>query len=794
MQCSHNMYVRYHKVFSCTDTSYSSLFKGRFVWDISFPPSGGPGRAELTLYAYNNSGPSVMNCTFQQCSSSYGDNGQEIDCAETQCCTQGWADGFILVFANMAFGASKITMQANGTGQMSQTCMPVPLQFTCQAFGCEFPGQDIPPLTVGTKAVLGISAGFVAILAIVGITYAFFAARRLKQRYLNFGNLELQIALEWHDLSVSADLGKGLCKEILVAQSGMLSKGLCGILGESGSGKTTLLDTIAGRERIAASHVRGRLLVNGKERGIDWKRISSYVLQDDVFDVLQTVEDTVRFSANLRLPSLMNETERAQICDAVLKQVGLDRLPSGTLVRSLSGGERKRLAIAIELVKCPSIMFLDEPVSGLDAANALRILRLLKDLAVQNSKTIIVSIHQPDAYLYDLFDSVILLARGHLVYSGPGPAMREFFHTQGYPSHEGRNPADFAIHTVASLDEQEIARLSAACRHRDPGADFLSSLNADPTKEITSPNSNEQEMLLSSHEDEEEKERQSLALGGWAQPWLHQVVFLTLRSFRSLVRSRVLFSQNLIALATGLILGGLFFQLSNDNIGVQNRAGFLFFTSILLSVLALSSIDTFLRTRPLFLRERDAGFYTSSAFFFATAVADLLPLRVLPPLLLGALSYFLVGLQAGPSHFLWFLLLVSLTSFCATGICLMLSAAVNGVGMANLSATLVLLFSILFSGILLNETSLPPAISWLPWLSYIHHSFEALMINELGDLTIYITPPGQPIAYPTNGAYLLGVLGLVPSNFFLDVMLLLLMGLLFYAIAFILLLRLKEKR
>jgi ABC-type multidrug transport system permease subunit len=122
-------------------------------------------------------------------------------------------------------------------------------------------------------------------------------------------------------------------------------------------------------------------------------------------------------------------------------------------------------------------------------------------------------------------------------------------------------------------------------------------------------------------------------------------------------------------------------------------------------------METFLATRELFVRERNAGYYSVGSFFLSVTLTDLIPLRLIPPVLMSCSMYWLIGLHSGPMHFVWFALLLVLTAFCSTSIVFLISTAVKTISLGNLIATLILLFSMLFGGLLLNSSSIPTFLS-----------------------------------------------------------------------------------
>ena len=138
-----------------------------------------------------------------------------------------------------------------------------------------------------------------------------------------------------------------------------------------------------------------------------------------------SVEETLTYSAMLRLPSRISKKEKLLRVEDIIMQLGLNgcrKTPIGnSLQRGVSGGERKRVSIGIELVTQPKILFLDEPTSGLDSFNAFNIIETIKKLAVEKGKVVLMTIHQPRTDILELFDKIILLSAGKCVWFGSTP-------------------------------------------------------------------------------------------------------------------------------------------------------------------------------------------------------------------------------------------------------------------------------------------------------------------------------------------------------------------------------------
>ncbi|KAI9270313.1 hypothetical protein EDC94DRAFT_512884 [Helicostylum pulchrum] len=259
-------------------------------------------------------------------------------------------------------------------------------------------------------------------------------------------------------------------KTILETASGMVQPGqVMAIMGPSGAGKTTLLDILAKRTKSGSS--TGSIYINGQHVPTShYKKLIGYVDQEEVMIPTLTVYETILYSALLRLPRSMSKSAKIFRVIEVMQELNIDGIKDAKIgqpdARSISGGERRRVAIACELVTSPSILFLDEPTSGLDAYNAFNVVECLVSLAKNYKRTVIFTIHQPRSNIVTLFDQLVLLASGRVIYSGPQQDAQSYFKQIGYPCPPGFNIADYmidltmgAIHRVPKQPSQ-IAQTS----------------------------------------------------------------------------------------------------------------------------------------------------------------------------------------------------------------------------------------------------------------------------------------------------------------------------------------------
>ncbi|KAL9095972.1 MAG: hypothetical protein Q9165_001970 [Trypethelium subeluteriae] len=228
-----------------------------------------------------------------------------------------------------------------------------------------------------------------------------------------------------------------------------------------------------------------------------------------------------------------------------------------------------------------------------------------------------------------------------------------------------------------------------------------------------------------------------------------QFLILSTRTWRNLYRNPMLMlTHYAIAIILAVFLGFLFYGLTDDIKGFQNRLGLFFFLLALFGFSTLTSLTVFAPERLLFVRERAKGYYSPVAYFAAKLLFDMVPLRLIPPLIMGAIVYPMTGLVPAWGEFWKFILFLVLFNLAAAAICLFLGVLIKNAGVANLIGSLVMLFSLLFSGFLLNHESIPPPILWLQVLSIFHYGFEGLIVNEVRYLSLVDKKYGLDIEVP----------------------------------------------
>eukprot|EP01126_Amoeba_proteus_P060970 TRINITY_DN8131_c0_g1_i35.p1 TRINITY_DN8131_c0_g1~~TRINITY_DN8131_c0_g1_i35.p1 ORF type:complete len:617 (-),score=126.37 TRINITY_DN8131_c0_g1_i35:111-1895(-) len=500
-------------------------------------------------------------------------------------------------------------------------------------------------------------------------------------------------------------------------------------MGPSGSGKSSLLNTLACR-LDRGMKATGEMKINGRDYSrTELKWIGGYVMQDDVVNAMLTVEETLTYTAKLRLPSQTSREEIKERVREAMDKMGLahtkDTIVGNPIIKGISGGERKRLCVAMELMTQPQLLFLDEPTSGLDSVSALSLCTRLKQIVDAGECTIICTIHQPQAKIFKLFDNLVLLAKGKIVYLGPANKVLKHFAAVGHPCPVHENPADHLLSVVSPVFGAD---------KDTPEPDF---------KKMTSaPEVTDHDLTLGSGKPD--------FLPRDTVPWYRQFAILFDRSMKEQIRKWDVFVVQLVqAVLIAILIGTVFLKIGISQASVTTRQAVLFFCCINQGVFgALIVINSFPGERTLILRERMAGTYYSSAYFVSKSCVDSVTQAPIP-IIFSVIVYWLVGFQATAGKFFIFTAFMVLCNFAATS----LAAAVSAFGRTTDMAVTVLPMALeicrLFGGFFLPPSKLPAYFSWLDALSYVKYTYVGVALNELEGLVYNCTESQKVIQ---NGA------------------------------------------
>lgn len=383
-----------------------------------------------------------------------------------------------------------------------------------------------------------------------------------KDYYLTWQNIDLKVELKQKKQS-KEDPGF-ISKQILKNVSGYAKSGEClAIMGGSGAGKSTMLNILSNRINLASNMKQeGEVKLNNRPFIWDnYKNVTGFVMQRDIFFQEQKVKEVFDFTIDMRSPHLNDNEKQKKEKDMVelLKlQKAENNFIGGIFIKGISGGEKRRLNLGAELLSDPKILFLDEPTSGLDSYTSFIIVENLKKLARMRNMIIIYTIHQPSMEIAHLFDNLLILNKGAVMYFGKNSDAIDYYTELGFPTPETKNPVEFFIELSAK------------------GGDEVESLFAERFDKQIRPTVDE--IISSAPNDSLERHVKHAS-------FLKQFSALSKRSFKNFMRNPMTLSTRLmqsIILGTifCLMYGGLEDVNPQTPVTIYNRIGAFFFLSI----------------------------------------------------------------------------------------------------------------------------------------------------------------------------------------------------------------------
>ncbi|KAJ8250641.1 hypothetical protein COCON_G00225630 [Conger conger] len=503
---------------------------------------------------------------------------------------------------------------------------------------------------------------------------------------------------------------------------------ILGILGNSGSGKTTLLDVISGRIGKSGT-LMGEVFVNGRKlKPEQFQDCFSYVLQSDNLLSHLTVEETLTFTAQLALRRHSAEAIRKKV-GMVMAELSLSHVAhsviGGRIFPGISGGERRRVSIASQLLQDPKVILLDEPTTGLDSMTANQIVVLLANLA-KRDRIVIVTIHQPRSELFRVFSRIAIMSCGELVFCGQSGEMVDFFSEQGYECPEYCNPFDIYV-DLTSVDtrcsEREAETFSRmqdiASAYRRSGIHRCMLDNVGRACQLT----DKPPVPFKSKE---------------SPSGLSKLGVLLRRTVRNLSRDRMgvmmRLSQNLIY---GLFVVFFVMKLDNDITkgAVQDRIGIIYqalgaspYTGM------LNAVALFPALRAISDQESKDGLYHKWQMFLAY-IFHILPFSIVSVFIFTSFLYWTVGMYPEVNRFLCFSAVILVPHITGELLTLVVLGVVQDPNMVNTGVALLNVAGIMVgSGFLRSNQHMPTVFKMLSYLTFQKYGSELLIVTEFHGL------------------------------------------------------------
>ncbi|KAL9352179.1 hypothetical protein Peur_054859 [Populus x canadensis] len=515
---------------------------------------------------------------------------------------------------------------------------------------------------------------------------------------------------------------------------------LTALMGVSGAGKTTLMDVLSGRK--TGGIIEGDIRIGGYPKVQQtFPRISGYCEQNDIHSPQITVEESIVYSAWLRLPPEIDEQTKSRFVEEVIETIELHDIKFslvGIPGRSgLSTEQRKRLTIAVELVSNPSIIFMDEPTSGLDSRAAAIVMRAVKNV-VATGRTTVCTIHQPSIDVFEAFDEVahlILMKRGGMIiYSGMlghhSCKLIEYFEgISGVPKIEDNyNPATWMLEVTSASMESELELDFAKLYKESP----LYQETTELVQQLNKPPPGSRDLQFSTPFPQSRWEQFTACL------WKQHLSYWRSPEYN--------LSRFIFMIVASLLFGIVFWQKGkeiNNEQDVIDILGSMYTAVIFLGLNNCSTVVPYVVTeRTVFYREKFAAMYSPWAYSLAQVTIEI-PYVLLQAFLYVAITYPTIGYYWSASKVFWYFYVTFCTFLYFVFLGMLLVSITPGIEIASISATAVYTILNLFSGFLLPGKNIPKWWIWCYYLSPTSWSLNGFLTSQYGDIDKEISIFGE---------------------------------------------------
>lgn len=442
-------------------------------------------------------------------------------------------------------------------------------------------------------------------------------------------------------------------------------------------------------------------------------------MQDDKLQPLLTVQEAMFVAAELKLPARLSPVEKGSRVKTILKAIGLYECRK-TKAGKLSGGQRKRLAVALELLRDPPVMLFDEPTSGLDSSTSRQVVQLLKELAAEG-RTVICTIHQPSASLLEMFDHLYAMADGRCVYQGSVKGLLPYLEACDPPLKcpPYHNPADYLLEVARGeygdvVDDLVVRSGNGLC------TDWRKHVTGDENKMSPPPTPTGCAAWTCGSE-----------LAYTTSFWTQLCVLLR-RTFIILKRDyQHTYIRIILHVLIALFIGTLYFDIGRDATYMLDNFNYLFFTVMFNMFTAFSSMTvSFAEEVPIVTREHFNRWYSVKSYFLAVTLADL-PIQLCATCCFVLVTFYMTS-QPPEGYRLAMMLGVScLVALVAQSFGMLVSASLrlrDGV----IFGPLAIMPFLIFSGFFVHVRDAHPYARWLFRTSFLYYALDGVAQAILG--------------------------------------------------------------
>ncbi|CAK5156432.1 unnamed protein product [Aphanomyces euteiches] len=598
-----------------------------------------------------------------------------------------------------------------------------------------------------------------------------------------------QMEIRFKDLSITADIPVatghsdvptlwttfasrwlGLCRkrqtverQILKPHTGHFKPGtMTLVLGQPLSGKSSLMKILSGRFPLTKRvRVEGDITYNGEAREDILPRLPqlvAYTNQRDAHYPTLTVQETFEFAHDCagklgeRIAKDLNKgtaeenelaknaikTLDSRMPQLILSELGLthcaNTIVGNGMLRGVSGGERKRVTTGEMKFGGKLVSLLDEISTGLDAASTYDIVKALGGMAKHLNRTIVISLLQPPPEVLELFDIILILNDGYVMYHGPRNSVLKYFESLGFYCPPRRDVADFLLDLGTDQQSAYLSKppLSPTSEHANTWttvtAASLPQLPSDFAAKFKDSEIYRNMVRECDGPIDGAHFNSTLLVPRYYQSFWASTKTVMKRQFRLLVRNTAFIRGRFImVLVMGLLYGSVFYQMDP---GLPQVSLGLAFASILFIALGQASqIATFMEDRHIFYKQRGAHFYRTSSYVLSNTLA-MIPFAVGESVVFGSIVYWLAGFANNVGAFVFFLLILFLANLCFASWFFFIASAVPNILVAQPMSFISILAYVLFAGFIIVKNSIPSYFIWLYWFNPLSWCFHALAVNE----------------------------------------------------------------
>lgn len=602
--------------------------------------------------------------------------------------------------------------------------------------------------------------------------------------------------LYWENLTIKCSKDN---KTVLKQISGGCKFGsTLAIMGSSGAGKTTLMNFISMK-----SNTKGLKLETGNARfyidEIDltskFLKLSGYVTQDDILVDVMTPKELLLFASKLKLLNKSSD-EIIELVDILIEKMGLEKCQNslvGTVeAKCLSGGERKRTAIAYELITNPKVLFLDEPTSGLDMYTAQKIMTELSNDAKKNNRAIIFTIHQPNTEMFNRFDNLLLLAGGKSMYFGPCNISVQYFANLGLLCPSNCNPSEFFVSFLSKQATFKEATkllnrtsLGRSIGHNESDLNFLEETTneekenynkllmmlADSFIEV---NSNFNIVNRESNLKLENKKSGNIqssrasdltATNDKIQPesqinpffiFFWEIFLLFKRNMLVLKRDKSAFIWRfLVNVLNSLLVILMYYKLPLEGPSViTDRNGCLYYiANSCIQTNFQGNLTILIKEKQVLYKEQDNKMYSVLNYFLAKLMIEI-PYQLISAIVSYLIIYFACGLNSNDySNHLIFMLSMFVFSLSAFGMSVFLAVFIDNQEILPTLSPFIIFAQTLCSGYFVKQSAIPDVLLPIFYTSIFRYAYQILSYNEYSTLQYNCTDPVQcdnPLDFPES--------------------------------------------